>query len=71
MDPAVGIVLHKKVGDQVAAGEPIATVYYQCGEAQAARARQLIEASCAIEDTAPSGKRPLIHRVIDTSAEKN
>jgi pyrimidine-nucleoside phosphorylase len=70
VDPAVGIVLHKKVGDQVAAGEPIATVYYNA-EAQAARARQLIEASCAIEDTAPSGKRPLIHRVIDTSAEKN
>ena len=70
VDPAVGIVLHKKVGDQVAAGEPIATVYYNA-EAQAARARQLIEASCAIEDTAPSAKRPLIHRVIDTSAEKN
>ncbi len=70
VDPAVGIVLHKKVGDQVAAGEPIATVYYNA-EAQAARARQLIEASCAIEDTAPSAKRPLIHRVIDTSGEKN
>jgi pyrimidine-nucleoside phosphorylase len=70
VDPAVGIVLHKKVGDQVAAGEPIATVYYNA-DAQAARARQLIEASCAIEDTAPSAKRPLIHRVIDTSAEKN
>jgi pyrimidine-nucleoside phosphorylase len=70
VDPAVGIVLHKKVGDQVAAGEPIATVYYNA-EVQAARARQLIEASCAIEDTAPSAKRPLIHRVIDTSGEKN
>jgi pyrimidine-nucleoside phosphorylase len=70
VDPAVGIVLHKKVGDQVAAGEPIATIYYNA-EAQAARARQLIEASCAIEDTAPSAKRPLIHRVIDTSGEKN
>jgi pyrimidine-nucleoside phosphorylase len=70
VDPAVGIVLHKKVGDQVAAGEPIATIYYNA-EAQAARARQLIEASCAIEDTAPSAKRPLIHSVIDTSGEKN
>jgi pyrimidine-nucleoside phosphorylase len=70
VDPAVGIVLHKKVGDQVAAGEPIATIYYNA-EAQAARARQLLEASCAIEDTAPSAKRPLIHRVIDTSGEKN
>ena len=70
VDPAVGIVLHKKVGDRVAAGEPIATIHYNA-EAQAARARQLMEASCAIEDTAPSTKRPLIHRVIDTSGEKN
>ena len=45
VDPAVGIVLHKKVGDRVAAGEPLATIYYNA-EAQAARARQLIEASC-------------------------
>jgi len=28
VDPAVGIVLHKKVGDRVATGEPIATIYY-------------------------------------------
>ena len=70
VDPAVGVVLHKKVGDRVAAGEPIATIHYNA-EAQAARARQLMEASCAIEDTAPSTKRPLIHRVIDTSGEKN
>jgi pyrimidine-nucleoside phosphorylase len=70
VDPAVGIVLHKKVGDRVAAGEPIAIIHYNA-EAQAARARQLIEASCAISDTAPTAKRPLIHRVIDTSGEKN
>lgn len=29
IDPAVGIVLHKKVGDAVCQGEPIATVYAQ------------------------------------------
>ncbi|MUV06574.1 pyrimidine-nucleoside phosphorylase [Planococcaceae bacterium Storch 2/2-2] len=29
IDPAVGIVLHKKVGDAVRQGEPIATVYAQ------------------------------------------
>ena len=63
VDPAVGIVLHKKVGDRVAAGEAIATIYYNA-EAQAARARQLIGASCTITDAAPA-KRPLIHRVIE------
>ena len=62
VDPAVGIALNKKVGDRVAAGEAIATIYYN-GEARAERARQLIEASCVVAD-APPAKRPLIHRVI-------
>ena len=64
VDPAVGIVLHKKVGDRVAAGEAIATIHYN-REAQADRARQLIEASCETADAPPPTKRPLIHRVIE------
>jgi pyrimidine-nucleoside phosphorylase len=63
VDPAVGIVLHKKVGDRVAAGEPLATIHYNA-EAKAQRARQLIEASCAIADGSPPPPRPLIHRII-------
>jgi len=70
VDPAVGIVLHKKVGDRVSAGEPLATIYYNA-EPQAARARQLIEGSCEIANAAPSSRRPLIHRIIGKSAEKN
>jgi len=70
VDPAVGIVLHKKVGDRVAAGEPIATVYYN-SEAKAARARELIEANCEITESTPATKRPLIHRVIAKAVEKN
>jgi pyrimidine-nucleoside phosphorylase len=66
VDPSVGIVLHKKVGDQVVAGEPLATIYYNA-ESKAARARQLIEASCEIAD-APPAKRPLIHRIIGKAA---
>ena len=62
VDPAVGMVLHKKIGDRVARGESLATVYYNA-EAKAARARQLIEASCEISDEVPA-KRALIHRVI-------
>ena len=54
----------------VAPGEPLATIYYN-SESKAARARQLIEASCEITDAAQSTKRPLIHRVIEKSAEKN
>jgi pyrimidine-nucleoside phosphorylase len=70
VDPAVGIVLHKKVGDRVAAGEPVATIYYNA-EAPATRARQLIEASCVVTDDAPSPKRPLIHRVIGEHGERH
>ncbi len=70
IDPAVGIVLHKKVGDRVATGEPIATIYYNV-EAKATRARQLIEASYVVTDAAPATKRPLIHRIIGKSGEKN
>jgi pyrimidine-nucleoside phosphorylase/thymidine phosphorylase len=68
VDPAVGIVLHKKVGDRVVAGEPLATIYYNA-ESKAARARQLIEESCKIADAA-SPMRPLIHRIIGKTAGK-
>jgi pyrimidine-nucleoside phosphorylase len=69
VDPAVGIVLHKKVGDEVAAKEPLATIYYNA-EAKAEQARQLIESSYVVTDAAPSIKRPLIHRIIGKSGEK-
>jgi thymidine phosphorylase len=70
VDPAVGIVLHKKVGDRVATGDAIATIYYNA-EAQSARAAQLIEASCVVAEAAPPTKRPLVHGVIGKSGEKN
>jgi pyrimidine-nucleoside phosphorylase len=70
VDPAVGIVLHKKVGDSVSAGEPLATIYYNA-ETRAARARQLLEQSYQITDSPVRDKRPLIHRVIGKPGEKN
>jgi len=69
VDPAVGIVLHKKVGDRVATGEPVATIHYN-QESRAERARQLILESCQIGDVAPP-KRPLIHKIIGKSGERN
>ena len=62
VDPAVGIVVHKKIGDRAAAGEPIYTIHCH-SEAQAARAKQLLEASYTISPS-PAHKLPLIHRVI-------
>ena len=70
VDPAVGIVLHKKVGDKVEAGEPLATVYYNA-EAKAQHARRLIEQSCEITDAPPAHRRPLVHKVIGKSGDKN
>jgi pyrimidine-nucleoside phosphorylase len=69
VDPSVGIVLHKKVGDRVSSGEGIATILYN-SETKAQRACQLIESSCTIADASPA-KRPLIHRVIEKSGEQN
>jgi len=70
VDPSVGIILHKKVGDAVAKGEALATIHYNA-EARATRARQLIEESYQIGDSPAREKRPLIHRVIGKPGEKN
>jgi pyrimidine-nucleoside phosphorylase len=67
VDPAVGIVLHKKVGDSVAAGEPLCTIHYN-SEARFVPARRLMEASYQIASASPA-KRPMIHRVV--KGEKN
>jgi thymidine phosphorylase len=65
VDPAVGIVLHKKVGDQVSAQEPLATIHYN-SPPRAQEAARLISQSIQIADAIPM-KRPLIHRVIPKS----
>jgi pyrimidine-nucleoside phosphorylase len=69
VDPAVGIVLHKKIGDTVSVGEPLATIYYNA-EAPMTRARQLLEESYQITESPVREKRPLIHRVIGNGGEK-
>ena len=70
VDASVGIVLHKKVGDRVSAGEAIATIHYN-DEARAARARHLIESSCEMSEGTEPTKRPLIHRIIRSAGEQN
>jgi pyrimidine-nucleoside phosphorylase len=70
IDPAVGIVLHKKVGDAVSAGDPLATIHYNA-ETRGARAQQLLTESYQISEAPVREKRPLIHRVIGKTGEKN
>ena len=69
VDPAVGIELHKKVGDRVEAEEALATIHYN-STAKAERARQLIAESVGIAEAPLATKRPLIHRVIGKPGEK-
>lgn len=66
VDPAVGIVLHKKVSDRVAARDALCTVYYN-DEARMARAKHLLQESYSIGDAMPLPGR-LIRRVIGPQA---
>ena len=70
VDPSVGIVLHKKVGDAVAAGESLATIHFN-DEARAARAQRMIKESFQIATAVPAAKRPLVHRIIGKEGAKN
>jgi pyrimidine-nucleoside phosphorylase/thymidine phosphorylase len=70
VDPAVGIVLHKKVGDPVGAKEPLATIHYN-SDSRAARAKQIVQQSYHISGAPPAEARPLVHRVIKGSGGKN
>jgi pyrimidine-nucleoside phosphorylase len=63
VDPAVGIVLHKKLGDKVSASEPLCTIHCH-SNAQAARAKTLLEESYQIAAAPPAQKPSLVHRVI-------
>jgi pyrimidine-nucleoside phosphorylase len=62
VDPAVGIILHKKVCDRVSPREPLCTILYN-SESRAAHARRLLEQSFQIADEPPA-PRKLVHRII-------
>jgi len=64
IDPAVGLVLHKKVGDPVSAGETICTIHHN-EDSRADRARRLVLQSYRIEDS--EGKpRAMVQGVIQS-----
>jgi pyrimidine-nucleoside phosphorylase len=62
IDHAVGVVLHKKVGERVAAGEPLLTIYAN-DEQQLAEARDRLLTAYQWSNT-PVRPAPLIRRVI-------
>ncbi|HKM48652.1 MAG TPA: thymidine phosphorylase [Terriglobales bacterium] len=63
VDPSVGIEVHKKIGDKVAAGESLCTIHCH-SDAQAARAKTLLEESYQIAAAPPTHKTSMVHRVI-------
>jgi pyrimidine-nucleoside phosphorylase len=63
IDHAVGLEFHKRIGDSVEKGEPLATIHYNSG-AKVEEARKLIAESFAIGAGQAGGAPALIHRII-------
>ena len=70
VDPAVGIVLRRKIGDRIAAGELLCTVHSN-SEARAIRATKLLLESYQITDAPGVRRKSLVHRVIRGSKGKD
>lgn len=68
IDPAAGIVLLKKYGDRVEAGEPLAELYAS-EEALFAEAEKRLLASYGISDLRPEPKKLIYARVTSDGAE--
>jgi pyrimidine-nucleoside phosphorylase len=62
VDPAVGIVLEKKVGDEVQSGSSLCTIHFN-SEARKGEALAMLATSFEIGPTKPAA-RPLVRRII-------
>jgi thymidine phosphorylase len=63
VDPAVGLIVHKKVGERVAVSEPLCTIHYN-SDARLEEAQATITSAYTITPEPPATKRPLVHKVI-------
>jgi pyrimidine-nucleoside phosphorylase len=69
VDPAVGVVLHARVGQWVERGQPLATVHARDAESQQV-AEEALRRAVVLGDAAPA-KRPLVsHRVTARGVEE-
>jgi thymidine phosphorylase len=62
IDPAVGIVLEKKIGDAVKSGDALCTVRYNA-DARLKEATAMLEDSFVIREQAPP-RTPLVRKVV-------
>ena len=63
VDPSVGIVVHRKLGDAVAAGESLCTIHYN-SETQADQAGALLQKSFRVAEVRSPRANNLVHKVI-------
>jgi pyrimidine-nucleoside phosphorylase len=63
IDPTAGIILHAKTGDEVKAGQPIATLYTSNADLLDATEAKLMASTCIGEDKPAA--RPLILGVVE------
>jgi pyrimidine-nucleoside phosphorylase len=64
IDHAVGLEFHKRIGERIEMGEPLATIHYN-NDAKVAEAKDLVAESFVIDqDSGGQAPRPLIRRII-------
>jgi pyrimidine-nucleoside phosphorylase/thymidine phosphorylase len=63
IDHAVGLQFHKRIGDRVEKGEPLATIRYNA-DTRLAEAKALIAQNYFIAQESPTEERPLIRRIL-------
>lgn len=70
IDPAVGLMVHKKIGDKVRVGEPLCTLYYNAAK-HVEESRSLIQSSYKLSATPLLKATPLIRRIIQGTGHGN
>jgi pyrimidine-nucleoside phosphorylase len=65
IDHAVGLEFHKRIGERIEIGEPLATIHYN-SDAKLEEAERMVAESFVIDqDSGGQAPRPLIRRIID------
>ncbi len=64
IDHGVGLLFHKRIGDRVEPGEPLATIGYNA-DSKLAEAKTMVTESFVIGQEAPR-KKPLVRRILHT-----
>lgn len=63
IDPAVGLLFHKRIGDRVEKNEPLATIHYN-GETRLDEAKALIQDSFRVVADEPREKLKLVKKIV-------